>query len=76
MAGLGKRRCYGCIQARSSLPARFLILKAGQELRQELDLSLFPETDLTNLRKYVLYMLIALICVPVQCTWLLVTMSY
>ena len=39
MARLGKRRCYGCIQARSSLAARFLILKAGQELRQELDLS-------------------------------------
>ena len=57
MVGPGKRRCYGCIQARSSLPARFLILKAGQELRQELDLSLFPETDLTNLRKYCICLL-------------------
>ena len=57
MARPGKRRCYGCIQARSSLPARFLILKAGQELRQELDLSLFPETDLTNLRKYCICLL-------------------
>ena len=57
MAGPGKRRCYGCIQARSSLPARFLILKAGQELRQELDLSLFPETDLTSLRKYCICLL-------------------
>ena len=69
MVGLGKRRCYGCIQARSSLPARFLILKAGQELRQALNLSLLPETDLTNLRKYVLYMPIALICVPVHGYW-------
>ena len=57
IARLGKRRCYGCIQARSSLPARILILKAGQELRQELNLSLFPETDLTNLRKYCICLL-------------------
>ena len=69
MARLGKRRCYGCIQARSSLPARILILKAGQELRQDLHQPLFPETDLTNLRKYVLYMPVALICVPVHGYW-------
>ena len=67
MAGLGKRRCYGCIQARSSLPARILILKAGQELRQALNLSLFPETDLVN--TYYTYMPFALICVPVHGYW-------
>ena len=57
MVGLGKTRCYGCIQARSSLAARFLILKAGQELRQALNLSLFPKRDLTNLRKYYICLL-------------------
>ena len=57
MARLGKTRCYGCIQARSSLAARILILKAGQELRQALNLSLFPKRDLTNLRKYYICLL-------------------